>query len=67
MRPFAMSFDAGAARHAYETIADGYAGRFGHDLERNEFDRSVLDDALDLIQPSAAYLDLGCGPGQVAS
>lgn len=62
-----MSFDAGAVRHAYETIADGYAGTFGHDLEHSQLDRSVLDDALDLLPPSAVVLDLGCGPAQVAS
>jgi ubiquinone/menaquinone biosynthesis C-methylase UbiE len=62
-----MSFDADAVRHAYEAIVDGYAERFGDDLEHSAFDRSVLDDAVDLLPPSALVLDLGCGPGQVAS
>ena len=67
VRPSAMSFDADAVRHAYERIVDGYAGRFGDDLERSPLDRAVLDDAVDMLPPSALVLDLGCGPGQVAS
>lgn len=35
VRPFGMGFDASAVRHVYENIADGYAGRFGDDLEHN--------------------------------
>jgi ubiquinone/menaquinone biosynthesis C-methylase UbiE len=62
-----MSFDAGAVRHVYEGLADGYAGRFGNDLENNAFDSGVLDEAIDLLKASALVLDLGCGPAQVAS
>lgn len=62
-----MSFDAGAVRHAYEDLADEYAGRFGEDLERGALDSAVLDGALDLLGASALVLDLGCGPAQVAS
>jgi ubiquinone/menaquinone biosynthesis C-methylase UbiE len=62
-----MSFDASAVRHVYENIADGYAGRFGDDLEHSLLDSTVLQDAVDLLSPSALVLDLGCGPGQVAS
>jgi ubiquinone/menaquinone biosynthesis C-methylase UbiE len=62
-----VRFDAAAVRHAYEAIVDGYAERFGDDVERSAFDRSVLDDAVELLAPSALVLDLGCGPGQVAS
>lgn len=61
------TFDPGAVVHAYEALADGYAARFGNDLDASPFDRAVLDRALDLLGPSARVLDLGCGPGQVAS
>ena len=62
-----MSFDVSAVRHVYENLADGYVGRFGDDLEQSLVDGSVLQDAVDMLQPSALVLDLGCGPGQVAS
>jgi SAM-dependent methyltransferase len=62
-----MSFDADAVRHAYAELADGYAGRFGDDLEHNNFDGGVLDRAVGLLERSALVVDLGCGPGQVAS
>lgn len=62
-----MSFDAGAVLHAYEGLADGYAVRFGNDLEHNAFDIAVLDDAIDLLGASSLVLDVGCGPAQVAS
>lgn len=61
------TFDLRAVLHAYEILADGYAARFGDDLDASAFDRAVLDGALDLLGPSARILDLGCGPGQVAS
>jgi SAM-dependent methyltransferase len=62
-----MSFDADAVRHAYAELADGYAGRFGDDLEQNDFDSGVVDRAVGLLERSALVVDLGCGPGQVAS
>ena len=62
-----MSFDASAVRHVDENMADGYVGRFGDDLEQSLVDGSVLQDGVDILQPSALVLDLGCGPGQVAS
>jgi ubiquinone/menaquinone biosynthesis C-methylase UbiE len=62
-----MSFDASRVRHLYENIADGYAGRFGDDLEHSLLDNTVLENAVDMLPPSALVLDLGCGPGQVAS
>lgn len=65
--PSGKTFDADAVRHAYEQLADGYAGRFGDDLERNDLDSMVLDRAVDLLERSALVVDLGCGPGQVAS
>lgn len=61
------TFDPRAVRHAYEILADGYAARFGDDLHASAFDRGVLDAALDVLGPSGCILDLGCGPGQVAS
>jgi ubiquinone/menaquinone biosynthesis C-methylase UbiE len=62
-----MSFDTTAVRHTYEELADGYAGRFGDDLEQSDVDRAVLDKAVALLERSARFIDLGCGPGQVAS
>lgn len=62
-----VGFDARAVQHAYENIADGYAVRFGDDLNQNAFDSGVLAVAVGLLGPSAVVLDLGCGPGQVAS
>jgi ubiquinone/menaquinone biosynthesis C-methylase UbiE len=67
MRPFGMSFEASAVRHLYENIADVYAGRFGDDLEHSLVDSTVLKNAVDILPPSALVLDLGCGPGPVAS
>lgn len=61
------TFDPRAVQHAYEILADSYAARFGDDLDASAFDRAVLDAALELLGPSARALDLGCGPGQVAS
>ena len=62
-----MTFDRRAVLHAYEALVDGYAARFGDDLEASALDRAVLDRALDMLGPSARILDLGCGPGQVGS
>lgn len=56
-----------AVRHAYEKMADGYAERFGDDLEDNLHDRTVVERALDMLPQSALVLDLGCGTGQIAS
>jgi SAM-dependent methyltransferase len=61
------AFDPRAVRHVYEMLADGYVARFGDDLNVSAFDRGVLDAALDVLGPSGSVLDLGCGPGQVAS
>jgi SAM-dependent methyltransferase len=61
------TFDPRAVVHAYEIVADGYAARFGNDLDASAFDRAVIGGALDLLGPSARVLDLGCGPGQVAA
>ncbi len=60
-------FDAGAVQHAYEDLADGYARRFGEDLEHRAFDRAVLDAAVDLLGAASIVLDLGCGPAQAAA
>jgi ubiquinone/menaquinone biosynthesis C-methylase UbiE len=62
-----MTFDPRAVVHAYELIADGYAGRFGGDLAVGTMDRAVLDAALGSRGPSGRVLDLGCGPAPVAS
>jgi ubiquinone/menaquinone biosynthesis C-methylase UbiE len=62
-----MPFDADAVRHAYEAIADGYAERFGDELERSAFGRAVLDDAIASTHSSARMMDLGCGPGHIAA
>lgn len=62
-----MGFDAESVRRAYDKIAADYADRFGDDLARNQFDRDVLDRVLSSVGASALVVDLGCGPGQVAS
>jgi ubiquinone/menaquinone biosynthesis C-methylase UbiE len=61
-----VSFDARPVRHAYEDIADEYASKFAGEIATNEFDRSVIDDAVAKLGPAAVVIDLGCGPGQVA-
>jgi ubiquinone/menaquinone biosynthesis C-methylase UbiE len=62
-----MTFDTWSVRHAYEVIADTYAKKCVDELATNKFDRAVIDDTFAGHTSSGVVLDLGCGPGQVAS
>ena len=62
-----MTFDSRSVRHAYEVKADEYEKKFADQLTTNKFDRSVIDDAFARHTSNAVVMDLGCGPGQVAS
>ncbi len=62
-----MPFDTRPVRHAYEAIAHEYAKKFADEITTNEFDRSVIDDAVADLGPAAVVIDMGCGPGQVAA
>jgi len=64
---FSMTFNTRSVRHAYEVMADDYAKKFVDELATSKFDRSVIDDAFAGRSSSAVVMDLGCGPGQVAS
>ena len=60
-------FSASAIRAAYDVAAQDYAAAFGDDLDQLPLDRAMLEEAAALARPSAPALDLGCGPGTVAS
>ena len=62
-----MDVDLQAIAHAYASGAEEYGRKFGDDLVTNEFDRSVLDEAIGDLPPCALVLDIGCGPAQVSS
>jgi ubiquinone/menaquinone biosynthesis C-methylase UbiE len=62
-----MSLETRSVRHAYDQVADEYAKKFVHELATNAFDRSVIDDAFNSHRSGGVVMDLGCGPGQVAS
>lgn len=62
-----MTFDVTAVRHAYDAIAHDYARKFGDEITTNEFDRSVIDDAIAALGSHDVVIDIGCGPGQVAA
>jgi ubiquinone/menaquinone biosynthesis C-methylase UbiE len=61
-----VTYDAHAVQHAYDIIAAGYADTFSDDLEQITVDRSVIDDAIASLPSSSLFIDLGCGPAQVA-
>jgi SAM-dependent methyltransferase len=60
-------FDARVVRAAYDEVAEDYAEAFADDLDRLPVDRSVLETCLTRLEREGPVLDLGCGPGQVAS
>jgi ubiquinone/menaquinone biosynthesis C-methylase UbiE len=62
-----VPFDSQAIRRAYERNVEVYEKTFADNLEVNEFDRTVIDDALATQDAESTIIDLGCGPGQVAS
>lgn len=59
-------FDPRTVRAAYDATAADYAAAFADDLDKLPLDRSVLDAAVDKLEPGATVVDLGCGPGQVS-
>jgi ubiquinone/menaquinone biosynthesis C-methylase UbiE len=61
-----VPFDTQAIRRAYQRNVDAYEKTFADNLEVNEFDRTVIDDALAGQDARSTIIDLGCGPGQVA-
>ena len=60
-----MHYDTGPVRRAYEAVASEYTTKFIDELQTNEFDRAVIDEALTRLAPNAVLMDVGCGPGQV--
>jgi ubiquinone/menaquinone biosynthesis C-methylase UbiE len=60
-------FDPAAVRAAYDEVADDYATAFADDLDYLPVDRSILDAAIAGLVGEGPVLDLGCGPGQVAT
>lgn len=63
----AMDVDLSAIEHAYAPGAEEYARTFGDDLITNEFDCSVVDEAIGDLPPRALVFDIGCGPAQVSA
>jgi SAM-dependent methyltransferase len=60
------AFSPRIVKAAYDVAASDYTRSFGDDLERLPLDRAMLDAASTLSGGGPA-LDLGCGPGPVAS
>ena len=61
-----MTFDAAAVQYAYDVIAPDYETTFTDELERNQFDRAIVDAAIALVPQGELVLDVGCGPAQVS-
>lgn len=59
-------FDPEAVGAAYDAVADEYVAAFAGDLDDLPLDRSILDQAAQMLVGAGPVLDLGCGPGQVA-
>jgi ubiquinone/menaquinone biosynthesis C-methylase UbiE len=60
-------FDPAAVRSAYDAVAEDYVRAFADDLDQLPLDRLILDKAVEQVSGDVPVLDLGCGPGQVAS
>jgi SAM-dependent methyltransferase len=61
------AFSADTVRAAYDEVAADYVAAFGDDLARLPVDRAMLDAALNALPAGLPTMDLGCGPGAVAS
>ena len=59
------TFDSHVIGQTYDTVADEYAEKFGHDLDGLAFDRGLLDEVAAAVG-DGVVLDVGCGPGQAA-
>lgn len=53
-------------RRSYDAVAAAYAAEIGDELRRKPLDRALLDMISELAA-GGSVLDLGCGPGHVAS
>ena len=53
-------------RDSYDKIADEYARRLFHELERKPIDRELLDRFAAAVRARGEVCDMGCGPGHVA-
>jgi ubiquinone/menaquinone biosynthesis C-methylase UbiE len=60
-------FSTAAVGGAYDVVAEDYARQFADDLDRLPLDRRVLEQAEHLAPDEGLVLDLGCGPGSIAS
>ena len=56
-----------AVKATYDAVADAYTDHFFDELARKPFDREVLDAFAASCARGGLVLDVGCGPGQVAS
>ena len=54
-------------RSGYDAVASAYTDRFGDELDSKPLDREVLDDFARRDDGLGVVVDLGCGPGQVAT
>ena len=52
---------------SYDRLAETYATRISGELAHKPFDRELLDRFAELTRDLGPVLDLGCGPGHVAS
>src|SRR5688572_8231974 len=52
---------------SYDRLAETYSQRIADELAHKPFDRELLDRFADLSRDLGPVLDLGCGPGHVAS
>ncbi|MHB1488334.1 MAG: class I SAM-dependent methyltransferase [Acidimicrobiales bacterium] len=59
-------FDPKAVGAAYDAAADEYVAAYADDLDDLPLDRSILDQAAQMLIGAGPVLDLGCGPRQVA-
>jgi uncharacterized protein len=62
-----VTFDAAAVANAYAAGAEEYATKFGDDLSENDFDSSILSEAVASLPNGSPILDVGAGPGQISS
>lgn len=62
-----MTFDPAAVAHAYAAGAEEYANKFADDLSSNDFDGSILADAVAALSSGSLVVDVGSGPGQVSA
>ena len=53
-------------RSSYDMVAEAYAQKFFDELQPKPFDRAILDDFAAALN-ARVTLDVGCGPGHVAS